>query len=51
MLIDAVSASHTVSTPLVSFTESRICPCGLRHEIDLITPLTSIVLLESKMPA
>src|SRR5215468_9411928 len=51
MLIDAVSASHTVSTPLASFTDRRICPCGLRHDTDLTTPLTSIVLLESKIPA
>jgi len=49
--IDAVSASHTVSVPFSSFTDRRICPCGLRHDTDLTTPLTSIVLVESKIPA
>src|SRR5262245_53238426 len=51
MLIDAVSASQTVSTPFSSFTDRRICPCGFRHDTNLTTPLTSIVLLESKIPA
>src|SRR4030095_12018032 len=51
MLIDAVSASQTVSMPFSSFTARRICPCGLRHDTDLTMPLTSIVFLESKIPA
>src|SRR4030095_3719312 len=51
MLIDAVSASQIVSTPLSSLTDRRICPCGLRHDTDLTTPVTSIVFRESKIPA
>ena len=49
--IDAVSASHSVSVPSAFVAVSRIWPCGLRHEIVLMTPVTSIVLPESKMPA
>ena len=41
--IDAVSASHSEWLPSAFVTSSRIWPCGLRHEIDLMTPVTSIV--------
>jgi hypothetical protein len=51
MLIDAVSASQMVSTPFSSLTDRRICPCGLRHDTDLTTPVISMVLFESKIPA
>ena len=42
--IDAVSASHSVVGAVGVRHVSRIWPCGLRHEIDLMTPVTSIVL-------
>jgi hypothetical protein len=48
--IDAVSASHSVRLPSAFVTSSKIWPCGLRHEIVLMTPVSSSVCRESKMP-
>jgi len=51
MLIDAVSASQSVIAPLSSVTVITMWPCGLDHETDLTTPVTSIVRPLSNRPA